>query len=135
MAQRYLGLLDMLNGGGAGQAGPEFEGGLFSGLLNALGIKPMGSRMNDAGPPPPSPDNYRPAAAAGSPPPGMVPPVQTSPVIAGGMTYDDIMAALGSPVVPQAMPTAYPSLPEIAAMMEAQRKERAARLYGLGGGL
>jgi hypothetical protein len=41
--KRYLGLLDMLNGGGPGQAGPEFMGGPLSGLLNALGIRPMGA--------------------------------------------------------------------------------------------
>lgn len=41
MAQ-YLGLIDMLNGGGAGRAGSTFEGGPLSGLLNSLGIRPMG---------------------------------------------------------------------------------------------
>jgi hypothetical protein len=44
MDQRYLGLLDMINGGGAGQAGQTFEGGGLSGLLNSLGIRPMGYR-------------------------------------------------------------------------------------------
>jgi hypothetical protein len=39
---RYLGLLDMLDGGGAGRAGQTFEGGPLSGLMNALGIRPMG---------------------------------------------------------------------------------------------
>ena len=38
----YLGLIDMLNGGGAGRAGDTFEGGPLSGLLNSLGIRPMG---------------------------------------------------------------------------------------------
>lgn len=41
MAQ-YTGLLDMINGGGAGKAGDTFEGGLFSELLNGLGIRPRG---------------------------------------------------------------------------------------------
>ena len=44
MDQRYQGLLDMLNGGGAGRAGQTFEGGGLSGLLNSLGIRPMGYR-------------------------------------------------------------------------------------------
>tara|TARA_R110002126_G_scaffold97054_3_gene226532 strand:- start:7 stop:819 length:813 start_codon:yes stop_codon:yes gene_type:complete len=35
-------LLDMLNGGGAGMEGPRFEGGPISGLLNTIGIKPLG---------------------------------------------------------------------------------------------
>lgn len=39
---RFLGLLDMLDGGGAGRSGQTFEGGPLSGLLNALGIRPMG---------------------------------------------------------------------------------------------
>lgn len=42
--QRYTGLLDMINGGGPGQAGDTFEGGPLSGLLNALGIRPYGYR-------------------------------------------------------------------------------------------
>jgi hypothetical protein len=39
---QYRGLIDMLNGGGAGRAGDTFEGGPLSGLLNSLGIRPMG---------------------------------------------------------------------------------------------
>jgi hypothetical protein len=42
--QKFTGLLDMLNGGGAGRAGDTFEGGPLSGLLNALGIRPRGYR-------------------------------------------------------------------------------------------
>jgi hypothetical protein len=33
---------DILNGGGAGMEGPRFEGGPISGLLNAIGVKPLG---------------------------------------------------------------------------------------------
>jgi hypothetical protein len=33
---------DILNGGGAGMEGPRFEGGALSGLLNTIGIKPLG---------------------------------------------------------------------------------------------
>jgi hypothetical protein len=33
---------DMINGGGAGMEGPRFEGGPISGLLNTIGIKPLG---------------------------------------------------------------------------------------------
>ena len=42
--QKYLGLLDRLDGGGPGRAGDTFEGGPLSGLLNALGIRPYGYR-------------------------------------------------------------------------------------------
>lgn len=38
----FLGLLDMIDGGGMGQSGSKFEGGPLSGLLNALGIRPHG---------------------------------------------------------------------------------------------
>jgi hypothetical protein len=40
----YTGLLDIFNGGGAGASGQRFEGGFLSGLLNDLGIKPLGYR-------------------------------------------------------------------------------------------
>ena len=40
--QKFLGLLDMLDGGGAGRAGQTFQGGPLSNLLNDLGIRPMG---------------------------------------------------------------------------------------------
>lgn len=40
----YLNFIDMINGGGMGQAGAKFEGGgLLSLLGNALGISPYGS--------------------------------------------------------------------------------------------
>lgn len=39
---RVSALRDMLDGGGRGQAGPTFEGGPLSGLLNAIGVRPMG---------------------------------------------------------------------------------------------
>ena len=47
--KRFLGLMDMIDGGGMGRAGSEFEGGPFSGLLNALGIRPQGyaARMEE----------------------------------------------------------------------------------------
>lgn len=40
---QYTGLLDMINGGGPGRSGDTFEGGPFSGALNAIGINPVGS--------------------------------------------------------------------------------------------
>ena len=40
--QKFLGLLDMLDGGGAGRSGQTFEGGPLSGFLNALGVRPQG---------------------------------------------------------------------------------------------
>lgn len=38
----YTGLLDMINGGGAGAAGQSFQGSPISGLLNYMGVKPYG---------------------------------------------------------------------------------------------
>ena len=58
--QKFLGLLDMLDGGGAGRSGETFEGGPLSGFLNALGVRPQGYQermerermpMYSAGPP------------------------------------------------------------------------------------
>lgn len=50
----YLGLIDMLNGGGAGRAGDTFEGGPLSNFLNNLGVRPMGyqDRLSAARPMP-----------------------------------------------------------------------------------
>jgi len=41
----YNNFADMFDGGGAGQSGDEFEGGPFSAILNALGVKPAGYRQ------------------------------------------------------------------------------------------
>jgi hypothetical protein len=52
MDQKFLGLLDMLDGGGAGRSGQTFEGGPLSGFLNSLGVRPMGymDRLEQARP-------------------------------------------------------------------------------------
>lgn len=66
---RFLGLLDMINGGGAGRAGQKFEGGPLSGLLNALGIRPAGymDRLAEARP------MARPAGLGAAPSPSPAP--------------------------------------------------------------
>jgi len=48
---RVSALRDMLDGGGRGRYGDTFEGGPLSGLLNAIGVRPLGynDRMNDGG--------------------------------------------------------------------------------------
>ena len=76
MDARYQGLLDMINGGGAGQAGQSFEGGGLSGLLNMLGIRPMGYRDRQAEQAPPQMMQPR-MSSMGAPAP-MMPP-QPSP--------------------------------------------------------
>ena len=48
-SRRYTGIRDMFDGGGAGKAGPTFQGGQYSGLLNALGVRPRGFRDRQAG--------------------------------------------------------------------------------------
>lgn len=42
--ERFTGLLDLIDGGGAGRSGNQFEGGLLSDILNALGVRPHGFR-------------------------------------------------------------------------------------------
>ena len=73
--KRFLGLMDMIDGGGMGRAGSEFEGGPFSGFLNALGIRPQGyaARMEAeamprylAGPAPMTRPEYMPMAGPSS---------------------------------------------------------------------
>lgn len=39
----YTSLRDMVNGGGAGQSGSTFSGGPLSGILNTIGVRPVGS--------------------------------------------------------------------------------------------
>lgn len=40
----YGGLRDMVDGGGPGASGPDFQGGPLSGTLNRIGVNPMGQR-------------------------------------------------------------------------------------------
>jgi hypothetical protein len=56
----FTGLLDMIDGGGAGRAGQQFEGARVSEILNAIGIKPYGAedRMR-AVRPQARPDDFR----------------------------------------------------------------------------
>lgn len=42
-SDQYTSLTDMFDGGGPGRSGDTFEGGPFSGALNAIGINPIGS--------------------------------------------------------------------------------------------
>lgn len=120
MDGRYLGLLDMLDGGGAGRAGQTFEGGPLSGLLNALGIRPMGymERLRQQQP------TMRPAGLGVAPTPSPA-PVTTQPLI-GNLTPQDIMAAIDRGVrppyrQPQVQPQRMPTLQEL---MEYDRMKR-----------
>lgn len=79
---RYLGLLDMLDGGGAGRAGQTFEGGPLSGLLNALGIRPMGYMDRLRQQPPP----MRPAGLGIAPSPSPAPMPPPNPYAPGAIT-------------------------------------------------
>ena len=47
--KRYVpAIFDMMDGGGRDTRGDEFKGGIFSGMLNDLGVKPYGSQMERA---------------------------------------------------------------------------------------
>jgi len=52
--KRFLGLMDMIDGGGMGRSGQAFEGGPLSSFLNSLGIRPRGymDRLEEARPMP-----------------------------------------------------------------------------------
>jgi hypothetical protein len=93
--KRFTGLLDMIDGGGAGRAGNEFEGGLLSEVLNALGIRPRGfeerqERMASVTPMPRRP--AMPAADTRYQPQPAAAPMSTQP-------------GYFSPAGPQALPT------------------------------
>lgn len=47
--KRYVpAIFDMMDGGGFDTRGDEFKGGIFSGMLNDMGVKPYGSQMERA---------------------------------------------------------------------------------------
>lgn len=127
---QFTGLLDMLDGGGAGRAGDKFEGGPLSGLLNMIGIKPMGyfDRMSAQDSLAPAGRSPRPMVPGASP--GVAAsPVTTSPLI-GTLSPQDIMAAIErgtppapyrQPPMPQSQPARMPTLQE---MMELERFRR-----------
>ena len=47
--KRYVpAFFDAMDGGGRDTRGDEFEGGIFSGMFNDLGVKPYGSQMERA---------------------------------------------------------------------------------------
>ena len=93
----------MLNGGGAGRAGQTFEGGGLSGLLNSLGIRPMGyrDRLAEARPQP-NPMMMTPTVStmgmpATQPPmnqyaPGAISQTTLPPM--GGMSQDQLVAMI-----------------------------------------
>ena len=89
--QQYLGLLDMLDGGGPGRAGSTFEGGPLSGLLNLLGIRPMGyaDRMAQA----PTASPMAPAPMGG----GMAPPAPRRAPAAPQMMAPALTGPAGGP--------------------------------------
>lgn len=68
---RVSALRDMFDGGGAGQSGPTFQGGPLSGLLNAIGVRPMGYKERLG--------SVRPQARPQMRPRLPVPPVVTAP--------------------------------------------------------
>lgn len=86
MMADFKGLLDMINGGGAGRAGQTFEGGPLSGMLNGLGIRPMGYayRLADARP------MQRPAGL-GAQPATMQPQMAAQPQGVGQMSDEDLI--------------------------------------------
>jgi hypothetical protein len=103
MDQRYQGLLDLINGGGAGQAGQTFEGGGLSGLLNSLGIRPMGyrDRLSEARPAPNPMRMESRVSTSGMPPvrppvsqyaPGAITQATLPPM--GAMSQDELLAMI-----------------------------------------
>lgn len=63
----YTGLRDMVDGAGPGASGPQFRGGLYSGLLNTIGVSPLGQGRRGLSSAQPAQRPMRPAPAGGSP--------------------------------------------------------------------
>lgn len=55
MAARFKNLRDMFDGGGKGQSGDQFQGGVFSDFLNRAGVRPIGYAERQAAPTAPMP--------------------------------------------------------------------------------
>ena len=110
---------DMVDGGGFGQTGPTFQGGMYGGLLGAIlnraGVRPMGyqERLGAVRPQMRAPTVSAPAVAAYSAPanPAPVPfqrqPVVTPPVYSYPLDdeFGDMMVRLHTQGIPQ--PSAY----------------------------
>jgi hypothetical protein len=89
MQQKFLGLLDMLDGGGPGKSGDRFEGGPLSGFMNALGVRPMGylDRMEQLPRPMPRPMGL----GQPRPTPPMAPPPQPNIYGPGAMSNEELI--------------------------------------------
>lgn len=124
---------DMVDGGGFGQSGPTFQGGMYGGLLgsilNRAGVRPMGyqERLGSVTPPmrPPMPTSpaaaayTAPAAPAGMPmytnPSAMETPFQRQPVVTPPVysyplddPFGSMMMRLHTQGIPQqGIPTGY----------------------------
>lgn len=132
----FLSLKDMFDGGGTGASGTAFKGGPLSGLLNELGIRPMGyrdamERMKPMARPAAAP-MARPMPPA-APPMAPPPPVSVQPLV-GSLTPEDIMATInrGAPgginvMQPQRMPT----LQELLAADQRRLQARAVAGYDI----
>lgn len=92
--KRFLGLMDMIDGGGMGRSGQTFEGGPLSGFLNALGVRPAGymQRM-EAARPMARPMMAQPAAAPMAPVPNPYAPgaIETTVLPAMGQMSDEAL--------------------------------------------
>jgi hypothetical protein len=115
--QKYLGLLDMIDGGGMGRAGQRFEGGgLLSDIANAL-ARPAGYMERMAA--------VRPQARpmqAGLPD---MPMIQTPPPQQGQSPFEMFG---GQPPAPYTPPTDMP-LPDLLGTMADARAMRAAEMF------
>jgi hypothetical protein len=111
----YTSFLDMLNGGGAGTAGDEFEGGLFSDLLNAMGMRPMGYADRQAASPQPAVA----ASSMGGGGGGGVPPSPPAAPPPSGLGAFGMLPGTDAPITasPLPAPGATPT-PELLAMLE-----------------
>ena len=120
MGAEYSGLRDMIDGGGAGQAGAEFEGGGLMSMIANMMATPYGSQQqqpdvipmmsSQSGPnpqqqpsyeaaPPLHPTALMPYQAGYQPPSDGGGVIDTQPLMAGGMSMDEIRSATERPTI------------------------------------
>lgn len=123
----YTGLRDMVDGAGPGASGPRFQGGTYSGLLNAVGVRPVGQAARMAASPALAPQGARPmpAGATSQPERSFSPaPMSSEAPASRALTAQDVQRLQSVGMGMDAM-IGEPALPEELAFLDRQPSQSA----------
>ena len=114
----FQNLRDLIDGGGAGRSGAEFEGGgILSMIANAL-AKPLGSQQGQA----------QPQGLLG----GMGSQEQMQAPAMGSVAPPNPVSMMSPPVTQQALP---PAMPDLMQTMQGARQDRAGQAFDMAQGM